>query len=84
MSHSLSDDVDGDRERRPEQDHVKVAQSPLRPGRPVYYRGEDNTPPNACLKEYPDGCREFVRFDQNGKEFKVANWSRTLHRVLAT
>lgn len=38
----------------------------LQAGRPIYV-AEDNTPDTAAIKEYPDGRRELIRFDNGGE-----------------
>ncbi|MEZ2354808.1 hypothetical protein [Caballeronia sp. RCC_10] len=63
-------------DRRLAQDATEMVPSRLAAGRPIYYLGEDSTPPDVCLKIYPDGRREFVRFDE-GKERTVLNRSVT-------
>ena len=41
----------------------------LAAGNPIYYR-EPGTPAGLCLKEYPDGHRELVKFSlAHGEEF---------------
>jgi len=45
-----------------------AARENLAAGNPIYYRKPD-TPPGVCVKEYPDGRLELVRFDlKSGKE----------------
>lgn len=47
-----------------------AAREHLAAGFPIYY-GEDDTPAGMVVKEYPDGRRELVRFDEDG-EHRVA------------
>lgn len=48
-----------------------AARESLAAGFPIYY-SEADTPEDAIIKEYPDGHRELVRFDQDGVEHRVA------------
>ena len=51
----------------------------LRGGRPIYV-AEVNTPDTATIKEYPDGPRELVRFD-NGGEHVVGSLATIESRI---
>lgn len=54
------------------QDNGEVALAHLAAGNAIYYR-EPSTPPGICIKEFPNGRRELVRFDlESGKEIVVA------------
>lgn len=53
-----------------------AARSHLAAGRPIYY-GEDDTPPNMVIKEYPDGRRELVRPNLEGPDEVVRELSRS-------
>lgn len=67
---SPSDDTD-EWIRRLSSDDGRIAQAHLAAGRPIYYR-EIDTPTGICIKEFPDGHREWVTFDLNtGKEVLV-------------
>ena len=48
-------------------DDGAAAKEHLAAGRAVYY-SEDDTPDELLIKEYPDGRRELVRFDEAGDE----------------
>ncbi|AVZ26819.1 hypothetical protein ZMO1_ZMOp33x001 (plasmid) [Zymomonas mobilis subsp. mobilis ZM4 = ATCC 31821] len=48
-------------------DDGAAAQEHLEAGFPVYYI-EDDTPEGLLIKEYPDGHRELVRFNETGDE----------------
>jgi hypothetical protein len=47
-------------------DDGAAARAHLAAGNPIYYR-EQNTPVGHCIKKYPDGRRELVKFDLNGE-----------------
>ena len=47
-------------------DDGEAARSHLEAGFPIYY-SEHDTPADAIIKEYPDGCRELVRVDADGE-----------------
>jgi hypothetical protein len=47
-------------------DDGRTARSHLEAGDPIYYR-EPDTIPGVCIKEYPDGRRELVHFDETGE-----------------
>lgn len=47
-------------------DDDSAARSHLAAGRPIYYR-EHDTERGMCVKEYPDGSRELVHFDETGE-----------------
>ena len=47
-------------------DDGSAARAHLAAGRPIYYR-EHNTEHGMCVKEYPDGSRELVHFDETGE-----------------
>ncbi|MDR5791673.1 hypothetical protein P9281_34570 [Caballeronia sp. LP003] len=65
-------DADWDEfERQLANDDGAAAKEHLAAGFPIYYR-EDDTPEGACLKEYPDGRREFVTFDVDRGEVFIA------------
>ncbi|HBR5516541.1 TPA: hypothetical protein ACWS6R_000084 [Klebsiella pneumoniae] len=42
-----------------------AARAHLAAGRAIYY-SEDATPEGLLIKEYPDGRRELVKFDEGG------------------
>lgn len=44
-----------------------AARAHLQAGRAIYY-SEDDTPEGLLIKEYPDGHRELVRFNEAGDE----------------
>ena len=52
--------------RRLRYDDGSTARSLLEAGDPIYYR-EPDTDPGLCIKEYPDGRRELVYFDETGE-----------------
>ncbi|OTP71417.1 hypothetical protein PAMC26577_23490 [Caballeronia sordidicola] len=59
------------------QDDGRAARAHLAAGSPIYYR-EARTPPGVCVKEFPDGHRELVRFDmESGKETVVSTVTDT-------
>lgn len=63
-----------------DQDDGEAARAHLAAGNPIYYREED-TPPGVCVKEFPDGHRELVRFDlESGKETVVSSLADALAR----
>lgn len=47
-------------------DDGAAARSHLEAGFPIYY-SEPDTPPDALIKEYPDGHRELVSMDHGGE-----------------
>jgi hypothetical protein len=47
-------------------DDGRTARSHLEAGDAIYYR-EPDTIPGVCIKEYPDGRRELVYFDETGE-----------------
>jgi YgiT-type zinc finger domain-containing protein len=54
------------------QDDGEAALEHLAAGNPIYYR-EADTPQGVCIKEFPNGRRELVRFDlESGKEVVVS------------
>lgn len=64
-----SDDDWNEFEHRLANDDGAAAKAHLAAGNPIYYT-EADTPPNTCLKEYPDGRRELVTFDvERGEVF---------------
>ena len=48
-------------------DDGAAAKEHLQAGFPIYYV-KDDTPPGLLIKEYPNGRRELVRFDEDGDE----------------
>jgi hypothetical protein len=49
-------------ERDVDSDTGEAAKAHLVAGRPIYYG--DPAYPGAVVKQYPDGCRQLVRFDR--------------------
>jgi hypothetical protein len=47
-------------------DDGAAAREHLAAGRPIYYC-EETTPDGLCIKEFPNGRRELVRFDLDGE-----------------
>jgi hypothetical protein len=48
-------------------DNGQAAKEHLQAGRAIYLC-EDDTPAGLVVKEYPDGRRELVQFDQDGEK----------------
>jgi hypothetical protein len=51
-------------------DNESAAREHLAAGRAISYR-EDSTPPRHVIREYPDGHRELIFIDTDGKEHVV-------------
>lgn len=76
---SLPRDIDA-LTRLLDQDGGDAARSHLAAGFPIYYR-EGSTPSGACVKEFPDGHRELVRFNpESGEETVLSRLADTLDR----
>lgn len=52
-------------------DDGAAAREHLAAGFPIYFSDAD-TPPDAVIKQYPDGRRELVRFDMDGEHCVAA------------
>lgn len=48
-----------------------AARDQLAAGNPIYFR-EADTPPGTCVKKYPDGHCELVRFDREKGEVVIS------------
>ncbi|WP_420962420.1 hypothetical protein [Brucella sp. IR073] len=64
---NMNDALWRDIERAAIYDDGAAALEHLKAGFPIYYI-EDDTPEGLLVKEYPDGRRELVRFDEAGDE----------------
>ena len=53
-------------------DNGAAARSHLNAGRPIYF-GEIDTPTGLVVKEYPDGRKDLVRFDEQGEHCVICN-----------
>ena len=53
-------------------DDGAAARAHLDAGRPIYY-GEIDTPTGLVVKEYPDGRKDLVRFDEQGEHCVICN-----------